>query len=55
MTLAQGHDVFYGSEFMVAETDATVLKEATTAGRVVLTNDLDFGELVFHAGYGRPE
>jgi predicted nuclease of predicted toxin-antitoxin system len=44
---ARGHDVRYAAEDVRATPDNEVLKIATEEGRVVLTGDRDFGELVF--------
>jgi predicted nuclease of predicted toxin-antitoxin system len=43
----QGHDVLWASEQAPGETDANWLSAAETQGRIVLTADKDFGELVF--------
>ena len=52
----QGHDVTaIAHDYPQALTDSDVLALAEAEGRVIITNDLDFGELVFrdskvHAG-----
>ena len=43
----QGHDVLYASEARVQALDADLLSEAEGQGYVILTEDKDFGELVF--------
>jgi predicted nuclease of predicted toxin-antitoxin system len=43
-----GQDVLYGAEILAAAPDRDVLQKAAAEQRVVITNDLDFGELVFH-------
>jgi predicted nuclease of predicted toxin-antitoxin system len=50
-----GHDVLVVSEVMPQATDTDILARAVAESRIVLTNDKDFGELVFrseqpHAG-----
>jgi predicted nuclease of predicted toxin-antitoxin system len=42
-----GHDVLYAAEARRQVPDAELLAEAETEGFVVLTEDKDFGELVF--------
>ena len=44
----QGHDVLYAAESRVRTPDADLLTEAEAQRYVVLTEDKDFGELVFH-------
>jgi predicted nuclease of predicted toxin-antitoxin system len=44
---AEGHDVLYASESRARTLDADLLTEAEAQGYVVLTEDKDFGELVF--------
>lgn len=41
-----GHDVFYVLEEKAGVADEVVLEEAYTKGRILLTEDKDFGELV---------
>ena len=43
----QGHDVLYAAEVRVQTPDADLLTEAEALGYVILTEDKDFGELVF--------
>jgi predicted nuclease of predicted toxin-antitoxin system len=45
-----GHDVAWVKEAMPGADDRTILKEAQTERRIVLTPDLDFGELAFRFG-----
>lgn len=45
---ADGHDVLYIMEFKPGAFDQEVLKKAFDEGRILLTEDKDFGELVFH-------
>src|SRR5215469_3699173 len=42
-----GHDVAYVAETTSGSTDTQALQEAQTANRLFLTEDKDFGELVF--------
>jgi predicted nuclease of predicted toxin-antitoxin system len=43
----QGHDVLYAAEDRVQTPDVELLNEAEAQGRVILSEDLDFGELIF--------
>lgn len=43
----QGHDVLYAAEVLPSEEDPDLLGRASAEGRVLITNDLDFGELVY--------
>ncbi|MEZ4663521.1 MAG: DUF5615 family PIN-like protein [Caldilineaceae bacterium] len=43
----QGHDVLYVMEVMRGETDGAILAKAYAEERIILTEDKDFGELVF--------
>jgi predicted nuclease of predicted toxin-antitoxin system len=43
----EGHDVLYAAESRVRTPDADLLAEAEAQEYVVLTEDKDFGELVF--------
>ena len=43
---ADGHDVLYAAEWMAGLSDEDVLAQAFSQGRLVLTEDRDFGELV---------
>jgi len=45
-----GHDVLWIKESLVGAPDPQVLARAQTEQRVVLTADLDFGELAFRSG-----
>jgi predicted nuclease of predicted toxin-antitoxin system len=44
---AEGHDVAYIAEFDAGATDAEIVGLAHRESRVLLTEDKDFGELVF--------
>jgi len=44
---AKGHDVFYVMEAMRGATDDVILAKAYQDQRILLTEDKDFGELVF--------
>jgi predicted nuclease of predicted toxin-antitoxin system len=44
---ADGHDVLYVAELAPGVTDETMLELAAREGRLLLTADKDFGELVF--------
>jgi predicted nuclease of predicted toxin-antitoxin system len=44
---SQGHDVLYAAESRRQTPDPELLELARTEGRVVLTDDLDFGELIY--------
>jgi len=41
-----GHDVFYGAEETAGDDDDIFLSRVTAQNRIVITNDLDLGELV---------
>ncbi len=45
-----GHDVQAVAEVMLQATDIDILKHAAAEDRIVITNDKDFGELVFRSG-----
>ena len=47
---AAGHDVIYVAEVAPAESDATIIGRAQRDGRLLLTEDKDFGDLVFRQG-----
>jgi predicted nuclease of predicted toxin-antitoxin system len=47
---AEGHDVRYAAEDVQATPDPEVLRIATEQGRILLTSDRDFGEIVFRMG-----
>jgi predicted nuclease of predicted toxin-antitoxin system len=42
-----GHDAFYIADIASGATDGEVLRRASDDGRLLLTEDKDFGELVF--------
>lgn len=44
------HDVVYMAEVAPAASDSDVMAQAQREGRVLLTEDKDFGDLVFHRG-----
>ncbi len=44
---SQGHDVLYASESRAQTPDGDLLTESEDQGYVILTEDKDFGELVF--------
>src|SRR5262249_47847168 len=46
----QGHDVFVVSEVMPQAEDALILATAAAENRIIVTNDKDFGELIFRGG-----
>ncbi len=43
----RGHDVLYASEVRPGTADADWLIQAEAEGRLILTSDKDFGELIF--------
>ncbi len=45
-----GHDVIYMAEIAPAASDTEVIQRAQTDGRLLLTEDKDFGDLVFRRG-----
>src|SRR4051794_34086991 len=45
---AQGHEVLYAAETMKQARDPELLESARLENRVIVTDDLDFGELVYH-------
>jgi predicted nuclease of predicted toxin-antitoxin system len=47
---AAGHDVLWASTAMGGSPDAAVLARAADEGRILLTFDTDFGDLVFRTG-----
>ena len=54
---ADGHDVAYMAEIMPAASDLEVVTRARAEGRVLLTEDKDFGDLIFavvRSNSGRP-
>jgi predicted nuclease of predicted toxin-antitoxin system len=48
MLRSHGHDVLYVAESMAAESDEVLLRRARDDGRIVVTDDKDFGDLVVH-------
>jgi predicted nuclease of predicted toxin-antitoxin system len=49
-----GHDVVYMAEIAPAESDADVIARANSERRLLLTEDKDFGELIFRGGRPAP-
>ncbi|MGT2438488.1 DUF5615 family PIN-like protein [Bradyrhizobium betae] len=49
-----GHDVRYIAEFAASLSDVEVIALASREGRLLLTADKDFGELVFRRGKAVP-
>lgn len=47
---AAGHDVLWAKESLRGEPDDVVLTRAQSEGRLVVTQDKDFGELAFRFG-----
>ncbi len=45
---SQGHDVLYAAESLTQRSDEELLAIAREEKRVLVTDDKDFGELVFH-------
>jgi predicted nuclease of predicted toxin-antitoxin system len=45
-----GHDVVWAVEALTSADDRALLNMASRAGRIVLTYDLDFGEMIYHEG-----
>jgi predicted nuclease of predicted toxin-antitoxin system len=43
-----GHDVLYAAESFSGDPDEVLLESARREGRILVTDDKDFGELVFH-------
>ncbi len=50
MLRQEGHDVLYVLEIARKTIDERLLKEANKESRILLTNDKDFGELIFLQG-----
>jgi predicted nuclease of predicted toxin-antitoxin system len=48
---AAGHDVLAVAEIMGQAEDSTILDTAVEQKRILITNDKDFGELVFRQGF----
>jgi predicted nuclease of predicted toxin-antitoxin system len=51
---AAGHDVMYMAEVAPAVSDTEVMLRAQTEQRILLTEDKDFGDLVFRHGRSVP-
>jgi predicted nuclease of predicted toxin-antitoxin system len=51
---AAGHDVVYIAEVAVAALDGEIIRLANADDRLLLTDDKDFGDLVFHRGASVP-
>ncbi|MGY0573825.1 DUF5615 family PIN-like protein [Bradyrhizobium sp. RDM12] len=49
-----GHDVLYIAEFAASLSDMELIALASREGRLLLTADKDFGELVFRRGQAVP-
>ena len=47
----EGHDVTAVAEVMPQADDEEILARAVSEGRIVVTNDKDFGELVYRSGW----
>jgi predicted nuclease of predicted toxin-antitoxin system len=47
---SRGEDVLYAAETGAGEIDAEWLREAEAHGRLILTSDKDFGDLIFRDG-----
>lgn len=47
---AAGHDVVWAATHLRGQSDSKVLAQAVAEGRLVLTQDKDFGELAFRSG-----
>ena len=48
---AEGHDVIGVSTDAPGSSDTAVLAMANLLGRTLITNDTDFGELIFHRNF----
>jgi predicted nuclease of predicted toxin-antitoxin system len=48
-----GHDVLRASSFPPKTSDLAILRAAAAQGRIVMSSDKDFGELVFRPGERR--
>lgn len=46
-----GHDVLYVGDIMPQADDDDILELALAERRILITNDKDFGELVFRGGF----
>jgi len=49
-----GHDVLAVAEAMPEARDRDILSRAMNEGRILVTNDKDFGELIFGRGQAHP-
>ena len=49
-----GHDVLYMADDAPRTSDAAVIQKAAAEGRLLLTDDKDFGDLVFRQGLQVP-
>lgn len=45
-----GHDVLFAKDLLPLFSDEEILAKAENEGRIVITNDKDFGELIFRLG-----
>jgi predicted nuclease of predicted toxin-antitoxin system len=45
-----GYDALFAGDIMAQANDTNVLSLAVSQKRILITNDKDFGELVFHSG-----
>lgn len=45
-----GHDAIFAKDIFPLTTDEEILAKASSEGRIIITNDKDFGELVFLHG-----
>ena len=45
-----GHDVVWAAELYPSDPDRAVLESALQSSRILLTRDLDFGELIYREG-----
>ena len=45
-----GHDAIFARDIFPLVTDEEILAKAASEGRIIITNDKDFGELVFLHG-----
>jgi predicted nuclease of predicted toxin-antitoxin system len=47
----EGYDVVTVAEVMPQASDRKILNRAVSEGRIVVTNDKDFGQLVYYSGW----
>ncbi|MBI2664599.1 DUF5615 family PIN-like protein [Candidatus Woesearchaeota archaeon] len=45
--IKEGHDALYAGEVLRGESDGSVLAKSLKENRILITNDKDFGELIF--------